>query len=153
MTPTWTAKQLKDAPAHVRAQIEAQIGKITANITLNKYGATICVNTSMPELAGVIFRSRLERQRAAELVLLQRSGQIEGLRFHPRTKLGPAGVSYTGDFAYHEGRDREVWEDTKGVITERFRVILQLWQAHGHCPLRIMRRDKGAIVMDREIRP
>lgn len=56
--------------------------------------------------------SKAEAARWNELRLLERDGQITGLRFHPRYKL-PGGVVYEADSDYYEG-GRLVVEDVKG---------------------------------------
>ena len=38
-------------------------------------------------------------------------------------------------------KGRRVYEDVKGVMTERFRIICQIWRHHGLGPLRITKRD------------
>lgn len=85
------------------------------------------------------FDSSAEADRAAELALLEQAGEITGLQFQPRIEL-ERGIYYRPDFVYEE-RGRAVYEDVKGVETERFRLVKKLWRLHGPGPLRITKRQ------------
>lgn len=118
----------------------------------NKYGAER-KESPMPELAGRSFASKLERDRAGELVIMLRAGLITQLVFHPRVLLTDAEISYHPDFAYHE-KGSPVWEETKGYETDRWRIIRKLWAHYGPAPLRVLVRGHGGrIVLKEEIRP
>lgn len=78
------------------------------------------------ERDGIVFDSKREAERYAELKLLERSGQIHDLALQPsftlvdsrRNALGKIerAVVYIADFMYFEG-DSRVVEDAKGVRT------------------------------------
>lgn len=81
-------------------------------------------------LDGVVFDSRLEANRYAELKLLERAGEITDLRTQVKYTLIPAqkkpsggterAVTYTADFAYRDKFGREIVEDSKGVRTQQY---------------------------------
>jgi hypothetical protein len=60
-------------------------------------------------------KSKSELARGAELIIMQRAGQISGLRFQPRYDLivnGEKVCAYVGDFEYRQGGSVVV-EDVK----------------------------------------
>jgi hypothetical protein len=127
----------------------------------NKYGARRAVDGN-----GRSYDSTAERDRAAELQLLEQAGEIRNLQAQPRVELEPM-IFYKPDFAYEElpmawMRDdpahatwRLIHEDVKGVVTERFRLICKLWAIHGPGPLRITQRrsKREGFRVTREILP
>lgn len=114
----------------------------------HKFGAKRSTDTH-----GRLFASAAERDRAEELRLLEQAGAIQGLVFQPVVRLADA-VNYRADFAYTE-RGRLVHEDVKGVTSERFRTVCNLWRVHGPSLLRITKRSgkRRAFVVAREIMP
>lgn len=123
-----------------------------------------------PELAGRSFDSKLERDRATELVLLLRSGKIEDLTFQSTVVLQEASrdpkrkrVAYRADFRYVETfiprpRDpcekRVVHEEAKGLRKARWIMIRNLWPQLGYSLLRVTVRGRGGrIVVKDEIEP
>jgi hypothetical protein len=97
------------------------------------------------------YASRLEAQRAWELQQLQKAGTLSDLREQPSVRLA-GDVRYRADFSYTEN-GRTIYEDAKGIVTDRFRVVCQLWPFFGPGPLRIVAKKGGRIVMVREIMP
>lgn len=94
-----------------------------------------------------VFDSKLERERYNELALLQTAGHISELSHHPkRLYLSRARISYQPDFFYKE-KGRNVFEESKGFDTDRWRIIQKLWQVYGPALLRITKRAS-----DRKIR-
>ena len=86
----------------------------------SKYGAQAVV------IDGIRFASTKEGKRYAELKLLAKAGEINGLELQPKFlfKLRGAPVfTYIADFSYwtHNGRDRVV-EDVKGIRTPLYRL-------------------------------
>jgi len=86
------------------------------------------------EVDGHKFSSRKEARRFGELKLLERAGEISGLRLQPAFPLDVNGVPvcrYVGDFAYvREGV--EVVEDVKSPITRKnptYRIKAKLFRA------------------------
>lgn len=123
---------------------------------LNKYHAqrSTADSSRYAELAGRSFPSGLERDRAVELVLLQRSGVISELEFQPRVFLTEERIAYHPDFSYHEGSGRLVYEEAKGFETERWIILKRLWASYGPAPLYVMRRSRnGRIKLTETILP
>jgi ferredoxin-fold anticodon binding domain-containing protein len=85
---------------------------------------------------GIVFDSKAEARRWGELTLMQRAGDISDLKrqvpfvLSPAVKLGtrmkPA-LKLIVDFQYFdEHAGKTILEDTKGVVTEAFRIKLHL---------------------------
>lgn len=99
---------------------------------LNKYGAR------KTDAFGITFDSQREANRYAELLLLQRSGQIQNLELQKEFILIPAqkingktaerAVVYRADFTYTEN-GKTVVEDVKGFRTKDYilKRKLMLW--------------------------
>jgi Protein of unknown function (DUF1064) len=102
----------------------------------NKYGA----QKAKGYTSGRLYDSTAERDRAEILRELEREGKISDLREQVTVELEP-GVRYKPDFDYIEA-GRRVYEDVKGVVTERFRLIMALWRLHGKGPLRVTQRAR-----------
>lgn len=91
---------------------------------------------------GKPFDSAAEARRYAELVLLQRAGEIRDLQRQVPYELVPAqrdsagravrAVTYVADFQYRTKDGQAVVEDVKGVVTPDYRIKakLMLWR-HG----------------------
>lgn len=79
---------------------------------------------------GITFDSRREANRYAELMLLQRAGEISDLELQKKYLLIPSQkkpsggterpVTYTADFAYKDKTGREIVEDSKGMKTQQY---------------------------------
>ena len=110
----------------------------------NKFGAKRTM------LAGRSFDSRAEALRGQQLLLLERAGEISGLRFQYTFRLTEAEITYRADFIYIE-KGRLIAEDVKGVMTDRFRLVCKLWQVYGPCALRITKRKGERFLLAREI--
>ena len=92
------------------------------------------------EYDGIVFDSRKEAQRYAELKLLQRAGLIRDLKLQVPFELIPKqerdgkcvqrSVKYIADFVYFKDGQMVV-EDTKGMRTDVFKLkkkmMLWLW--------------------------
>lgn len=98
----------------------------------NKYQAQKCVYN------GLRFDSHKELRRYLELRLLERSGQITGLKRQVKFELIPAqkdekgkcverAVSYIADFVYQKETGETVVEDTKGVRTKEYVIKRKLF--------------------------
>lgn len=85
-----------------------------------------------------VYDSGAERARAKELDSLQKLGKIKDLREQTVVHLVP-GVNFKTDFDYLEA-GRRVYEDVKGPVSERFKIICHLWKEFGPAPLRILKR-------------
>ena len=89
---------------------------------------------------GIVFDSKREATRYAELKLLQRAGEIFDLQRQVPFTLIPKQTRdgkvierpcvYKADFVYKEKDGTEVVEDVKGVCTKEYRIKkkLMLWQ-------------------------
>ena len=91
----------------------------------NKYNAT-------PQIVdGHRFPSKREAKRYADLVLLQRAGQIHDLRIQVAypLKVGDQSIGkYVADFVYWEGK-AEIVEDCKGYRTPIYKWKKQHFEA------------------------
>jgi hypothetical protein len=85
-----------------------------------------------------VYDSGAERARAIELDSSQKAGEIKDLREQTVVHL-ETGINYKTDFDYLE-KGRRVFEDVKGPMSERFRMLCHLWKIHGPGPLRILKR-------------
>lgn len=105
----------------------------------NKFGAVRCGG----------FDSKLEKDYYEYLLLKEKADDISDITIHPTIELEP-GIKYKADFSFVEG-ERMVWVDTKGVITDRFRLICKIWALHGPGPLRIIKRQGNKFVLTKVI--
>jgi len=91
----------------------------------NKFGVRIDeVGKAERTVDGILFASKGEAARYQELVLLERAGQISGLKTHPRLPIEIEGekiCEYRGDFEYRED-GFPVIEDFKGKQTPEFKL-------------------------------
>lgn len=91
----------------------------------SKYGARKTV------IDGITFDSAKEARRWAELRLLERAGEIEGLVRQVKFELIPANdrfraCTYIADFVYMDKDGHLVVEDTKGYRTAEYRIKQKL---------------------------
>jgi hypothetical protein len=74
-------------------------------------------------LDGIVFDSKSEMKRYAELRIMQAAGEISMLMCQPEFKVeinGQHYCTYTADFEYHDDRLGEwIFEDVKSVATEK----------------------------------
>lgn len=93
-----------------------------------KYGNRVSVDAD-----GIRWHSDKERRRYAELVLLERDGQIANLERQKRYQIDWNGVricSYVADFVYEEMPLRAlVVEDCKGMRTREYKTKAKLMLA------------------------
>ena len=92
---------------------------------MSKYG------NKKTQMHGLMFDSKAEAARYAQLIILERTGKIKGLERQVAYKLAPSvkfegatrktpALRYVADFAYWEG-DKRIIEDVKGVQTPLFK--------------------------------
>ena len=82
-------------------------------------------------LDGIVFDSKREMKRYAELKLLEQTGQIEGLELQTSYEIKVNGIycgQWIGDFSYREG-DKFITEDAKGVKTPLYKFKKKLVEA------------------------
>lgn len=100
----------------------------------NKYGS------SSLEVDGLKFDSIKEANRYVELKYIQMAGDIKDLEVHPRFELlAPftdctgdrhKGIFYEADFRYYDKlRKKVVIEDTKGFLTEIYKIKRKLFMS------------------------
>jgi hypothetical protein len=110
--------------------------------------ATLCEQAEKPSkyrnrkvtVDGITFHSAKEARRYGELKLLNKAGEILGLRLQPRFPLRVNGAlvcTYVADFEYHDLRtDKIVVEDVKGVRTDTYKLKAKLFAALHGFPVR-----------------
>lgn len=76
------------------------------------------------EYNGVVYDSAKEAQRAWELDMLLKTGQITNLRRQVRFKLSVC--TYIADFVYETKEGEQVVEDVKGYKTEIYKLKQKL---------------------------
>ena len=109
----------------------------------HKYGAKAV------EVDGIRFASKAEAARYGELSLLQKAGEIIGLKVHPRYDLlsynGAKVCVYEADFEYQVPGKGLVTEDVKGVRTPLYKLKAK-WFAvqHGRPVIEITKRRRAA---------
>ena len=107
---------------------------------------------------GVHHASAKEAARANELMLLVAAKEITHFEQQPRVELLP-GVFFKADFKYREKHPGFGWltiyEDSKGVETDRFRMICKLWKIAmpATCILRVTKQGRRGGVAVKEIVP
>ena len=86
------------------------------------------------EVDGIVFDSKAEARRYAELKLLEKANEISDLRLQPKFNCkihGKKICTYRADFDYYHG-DQWVVEDVKGFRTQVYRLKKRLVEAlHG----------------------
>lgn len=98
---------------------------------MNKYG------NKKTELDGIVFASRHEASRYAELHLLQKAGVISNLQLQrPFTLIGAQKdkdgkiierpLKYIADFVYTDADGKTVVEDAKGARTDVYKIKRKL---------------------------
>jgi hypothetical protein len=95
----------------------------------NKYGVA---PSDERTLDGIVFDSKAEMNRYAELVLLKRAGIITNLQLQPKFILKEKGrqraIYYVADFRYWDTKlSTWVVEDVKGVKTSVYRMKKKLF--------------------------
>jgi hypothetical protein len=82
------------------------------------------------KVKGELFHSKKEAKRYEQLLLLEKAGEISGLKTQVKFVIIPKNdqfreTSYIADFTYYEG-DIVVVEDVKGFITDVFKIKRKL---------------------------
>lgn len=99
---------------------------------------------------GISFDSGLERDRYIELTLLQRAGEIYGLKRQAAFPLHTVSVEgerlqigkYLADFTYYDKDKRLHVEDTKGFETPLFKFKKKLFEAEYMRKIELVKRKK-----------
>jgi hypothetical protein len=94
----------------------------------SKYGAKPVV------IDGIRFASTHEGKRYAELKLLAKAGEINGLELQPKLNIWIGGklvFSYIADFSYSDRKTgKTIFEDAKGVRTPVYKLKKKIIEAH-----------------------
>ena len=100
------------------------------------------------EYMGVLYDSRAEAKRAAELDMLVKTDSILWWIRQPPFTLGVPENKYRPDFLVvrHDGVHVE---DVKGVRTAKFNRDVKLWRKYGPCPLHIVGKTFEIIFPER----
>lgn len=114
----------------------------------HKYGAK---RTTLPG-EEKSFPSRCEAAMYAHLKREEQLGEITGLARYASVKLSDAKISYKPD-ARFERKGVATWAEAKGVVTDRFRLILKLWQVFGPGPLEIYKANSRGIYLSEIVIP
>lgn len=108
-------------------------------------------NKYKAERTALGFPSKLEETHYADLLYREKAGIVRDIERQARVQLTP-GVAWKCDFkCFDIALGREVWEESKGVVTERFSVIKQLWPDFGPGLLRIYIGRGGRVWCREEI--
>lgn len=90
--------------------------------------------------AGYSFQSQLERDLFQHLSLLEKAGEIEGLKCQASVYLTEARILYKPDFEFTEN-GITVWAEAKGIETDVWRIKRRLWMHYGPGKLMIYKRS------------
>ena len=112
----------------------------------NKYRAKPC------EVNGQRCASGGEGLRYKLLLLLEKAGEIQDLKFQsPVIRLTLAEITYRPDYTYWE-KGQFIVEDFKGVMTDRFKLVMKLYPFYGVGTLRVTQRAGNGFRVAKEIR-
>lgn len=95
----------------------------------HKYGAKAIT------IDGIKFQSQKEGARYAELKLLAKAGEINGLELQPSFDFSINGskmFTYIADFAYYEKSGERVIEDCKGLKLPVYKLKKKIIEASHH---------------------
>ena len=100
---------------------------------------------------GRTFASKAEMYRFQVLSARQEAGDISNLKCQPTVHI-LGNIKYRPDFHYMDHDEgQELYEDVKGIITDRFRFIMRLWPYLGEIPL-IVSKHRGGTRFDTSTR-
>lgn len=94
---------------------------------------------------GIRFHSKAEARRYSELRLLERAGEITGLKLQERFDMIIEGVlicRYHADFSYSDRSGQRIVEDVKGVLTAEFRLKSKLMKALHKIEIQLIRASR-----------
>lgn len=99
---------------------------------------------------GILFSSKMEKDRYEQLKLLVQAGEIKELQLQPRFTLIEAferngehflPIHYVGDFSYWDcKKKRRVVEEVKGYETEVFKLKYKLFKHRHNMELRVIKK-------------
>jgi hypothetical protein len=112
----------------------------------NKYGA------EKVKIGTRTYDSKGECEFHGVLNLMERGGLINNIRHHPPALHLTGNVNYKIDYIFFDiKRNMDIGAEFKGIMTERFKVICQLWPEHGPIPMQIWAKKGNRIYMVKEI--
>ncbi len=98
------------------------------------------------------FPSHLEESVYADLLYRQKAGEYRDVERYPSIELMP-GVRWKCDFkAFDIALGETVYIEAKGIITERYALIVQMWPTCGTGLLREYKGSKDRVWVSREIK-
>ena len=128
----------EDLPPKYQRQVEQKLGVQTAKnaVKTNKYNA-------VKETVGKLkFDSKKERQRFEELMLMERAGEIKGLKLQHDFTLQEAftttdgervrAIRYRADFTYYDSAGNWIIEDAKGMKTDIYKLKKKMMAQKGY---------------------
>jgi hypothetical protein len=127
---------LSSLPPHLQAKVLDQIGQQRRTA---KYRA---VRT---EHDGVVYDSKAEARRAAELDAMTAAGQIIGYQRQVTFRLGDKLDPYRVDFLVFDHYGAVHAEDVKGYETKQFKHHLRRWRRFGPCDLWIVGKETAVV--------
>lgn len=102
---------------------------------------------------GKYFPSKGEGRRAANLILMEKAGEIRDLKLHPSVELLP-GLNWKLDSSYIEkGKEDTIYEDYKGVMTGEVRIKTAVWKYLGPGTLRFVGSRGERFFLLKEVTP
>lgn len=112
----------------------------------NKYGAEKVKDGART------YDSKLEHEMHGLLKLMERAGLIKNIRHHPAAIELIGKVKYKIDFIVFDiKRGMDIGIEAKGIETERFKVICQMWPACGPMPMQVWKKERNRLYMVKEI--
>lgn len=85
---------------------------------------------------GITFPSKLEADTFGMLKLLQSQGLVSNIDLQVTVRLTKAELPFRIDFrVFHTELDQFVFYESKGLKSERFRILEKLWVYYGPAPL------------------
>jgi hypothetical protein len=100
------------------------------------------------EYDGRTYASKAEAERARQLDMLKRAGDIRHWEPQPRFRLGCTESVYVADMIVWNRDGSTHVEDVKGVRTAKFNRDVKLWRSYGPCPLHVIGKGGNLEVIE-----
>ena len=104
---------------------------------------------------GRFFASACEADYVAEVRVRERSGEVADVELQPKVTL-VAGITYKPDVVFTDtATGVRKWIEVKGVVSDRFRLVMKLWRYSGPGLLVVVKRKskRSGFQTVREIMP
>lgn len=122
--PTWSEKEYQDYCLKKKSAAGAEKAPPPLPMKRNKY------HNTRTEYNGKVYDSRREADRAAELQVLVRVGEVATILEQVSFVL-PGGVKYRADFLILKKDGTFIIEDAKGVRTKEYQIKKKLMASLG----------------------